>query len=788
VKPETRNSKPETRNSKPETAFHKKLLATFRVEAAEHLKAMTSGLIELEGVAAPEAQVKIIETVLREAHSLKGAARAVTQTAIEAVCQSLESVLVALKRQELGLSAELFDILHQVMDNLHSQLSAFEAAPGTVESPRIASLLRVIEGVIEGVPPATGSFEAPIGEGVQCAITEPEPPRPEEAAAGPRPISLGKPWLTETVRIPAARLDALLLQAEELISAKLTASQRATELHALSDDLAAWKKQWARVYPDLRTIRQWLEKSQRDEAVTRDGHLGRLLEFLDWASDFIKSQESALALLAKSTDQDQRSLAAMVDHLLEETKKVRMMPCASLLEIFPQVVRGLSRDRGKEVELVMRGGEIEVDRRILEEMKDALMHLVRNCIDHGIENPEERVAKGKPPRGTLTIAISPGDGNKVEILVADDGAGIDVGKVLDIAVKIGVLTRDEAARMSAEEALLLAFHSGVSTSPLITDISGRGLGLAIVREKVELLRGTISVESRPDHGATFRTVLPITLAAFRGIPVRAEEQLFVLPTTNVERVLRVSRSDVQTVENRETVSVDGHAVSLVALGDVLELPGRGISPNTRDTIQAVLLASAEKRIAFLVDEVVNEQEVLVKDLGKQLARVRNVAGATITGAGEVVPLLNATDLMKSALKSAAAPAVTGLGIQTRKVGKKSILVVEDSITSRMLLKNILESAGYQVKTAVDGIDALTILRAEMFDILVSDVDMPRMNGLDLTAKIRADKKWAELPVVLVTALGTREDRERGLDVGANAYIVKSDFDQSNLLEVIRRLV
>jgi two-component system chemotaxis sensor kinase CheA len=273
------------------------------------------------------------------------------------------------------------------------------------------------------------------------------------------------------------------------------------------------------------------------------------------------------------------------------------------------------------------------------------------------------------------------------------------------------------------------------------------------------------------------------------------EHLFILPTINVERAARVRKDEIGTVENRDTLHLAGQILSMVRLADALALPvhnkqprpGKEDADDPEGHIPVVVVASGEKRIAFQVDEVVDEQQVLVKGLGRQLSRVRNIAGATILGSGKVVPVLNIPDLMKSAVAAsvaARAPADAGKA-QARP---ERILVAEDSITARTLLKNILETAGYQVATAVDGVDAFTQLRSGEFDLVVSDVDMPRMSGFDLTVRIREDKKLGDLPVVLVTALESREDRERGIDVGANAYIVKSSFDQSNLLEVVRRLI
>jgi two-component system chemotaxis sensor kinase CheA len=280
--------------------------------------------------------------------------------------------------------------------------------------------------------------------------------------------------------------------------------------------------------------------------------------------------------------------------------------------------------------------------------------------------------------------------------------------------------------------------------------------------------------------------LPLTLATFRGVLVESARRLFILPTAQVERVTRFKPQEVQTVEGRRTLALNGRAVALVDLAEVLQLPPTPQKPGAPEATPILVLGAGEQRIAFVVDAVLDEREVLVKRLAKPLSRVRNIAGATVLGSGEVAPILNVADLLKSARAA-------GVGVRTAPViapsaaPAKRILVVEDSITSRMLLKGILESAGYDVKTAVDGIDGFTALRAERFDLVVSDVEMPRMDGFDLTARIRADRGLAEVPVVLVTALESREDRERGIDVGANAYLVKSNLDQSNLLEALRRL-
>jgi two-component system chemotaxis sensor kinase CheA len=469
------------------------------------------------------------------------------------------------------------------------------------------------------------------------------------------------------------------------------------------------------------------------------------------------------------------------------------LPVSTLAEAFPKIIRDLARAKGKEIEVAMRGEELGIDKRVLEEMKDPMIHLLRNCVDHGMQTPQERAAQGKAPCGRISLEFTAMGGGQVEILVSDDGAGIDPEKVRAAAVKAGVISRETAQTLGPEESLALIFQSGVSTSPIITDLSGRGLGLAIVREKAEKLGGTVSVETRIGAGATFRLLLPLNLATFRGVILRVEGRFFVLPSIGIERVLRIDKSEIKSVENREIVRVDGRALPLARLAEVLGLPRRegrepeaaAESSSASEREYLIVLASADKRIAFQADEIIEERQIMVKSLSKELQGLPNVAGATILGNGSVVPVLSVSDLLKSA---ALAPVRTAADNGKAAAKKARILVAEDSITARMLLKNILETAGYAVTTAVDGADAFFQAVNGAFDVVVSDVDMPRMSGFELCAKIRSEARLAPLPVVLVTALESRDDRERGIEAGANAYIVKSAFDQGNLLEIVARLL
>lgn len=755
--------------------FLRRLRVAFKSEAGERLTAISSGLLQLEGPSdgQPEA---ILEGIFREAHSLKGAARAVNMTEVEAVCQALESAFSSIKKGEIQTSTTTLDVIYDAVELLKEIISAPAEKPAVLEPKRqeevLARLsqLKASDSPAAPIPPPLSKEPAPPDAPPGSPSPQPavvvSPAAPSEAAsqeetAPPAPPVPGRGApLSETVRIATAKLDSLFLQVQEMLALKLTARQRVSDLRELSELVESWNR----------------ETANASAGLSNPSHQA-----------YSAPLETRLKRLVKMAEQDYRSLSGMVDHLLADMKKVLLLPVSSLLETLPMMVRELSRDQGKEVELLLKGGEIEMDRRILEEMKDPLIHLLRNSIDHGIEPPEERLRRQKPRRAAIRVQVAQMASNRVEMTISDDGAGIDLARVREVALQRGLPGGQDPGKLTDQEALMLIFQSDISTSPIITNLSGRGLGLAIVRERVEKLGGHIAVTSTLHVGTVFRILLPVTLATFRGILVRCGERFFVVPTANVDRVLRVRPRDVVTVENRETIALGTQRVSLVGLDAVLELPSAVVERKPEEQIPILVVVSGDKRVGFRVDEIVNEQEVLLKPLGHQLARIRNIAGATVLGSGAVVPILHPADLIKSAVT--AAP--TGsFGVERREAREEKgrILVAEDSITSRTLLKNILEGAGYQVRVAVDGADALALLKTEPIDLVVSDIEMPRMNGFDLTARIRADSRLSQLPVILVTGLESREDREHGIEVGANAYLIKSSFDQSNLLDIIERLI
>jgi two-component system chemotaxis sensor kinase CheA len=825
-----------------EEEFLKRLKNTFRIESDEHVQTISSGLLNLDKNPSPQDKAQILETIYREAHSLKGAARAVGMRDVEKVCQAMETVFSMLKKDEIQAESWILDVLMDSIEGASKLVTSEEAIPIVELLHRLSQIIEnsaesqnELEDVKKDFPSsdvATNPNHPTVSIGTEVIynnskteISDPENKtfdaeeevsqrkEPEIVVLTPQasikgtlaaqsqpnfnphacvpgapsePKRLGQ---SETIRIKTSKLDSLLYQVEEMVSIKMAANQRASDLRNLKSSLDLQKKQWLKIYPEVRILKNLVETLEaRDAWGTSRSYLLKMIDFLEANEDTIKGLESKLKTINSMAENDSRQAASMVNDLLDDMKSVLMLPSSTLLEILPRLVRDLARDQGKKIKLTIEGGDTEIDRRILEEMKDPLIHLARNSIDHGLERPTDRTRRGKTEEGSLAISIAQLGTKKVEILVADDGAGIDVEKVKQAAIRKNLITEQELRGLNPDETTALIFKSEISTSPIITDLSGRGLGLAIVREKVEKLGGTVTVESRLGIGTVFHIQLPVTLATFRGTLVQVGTELFIVPTSNVIRVSRVRRDSIGTVENRDTITMKGRVLPLVRLADVLEIKSEPKLGQASEFVTVLILGASDQKIAFSVNAILNEQEVLVKSLGRQLSRVRNVSAATVLGSGQVALILNVSDLILSAMRIAGVGLVAHTQRPEDEEKTKSILVVEDSITSRMLLKNILESAGYEVQTAVDGADAWSTLKTANFDLVVSDVEMPRMDGFELTAKIRSQEDLKSIPVVIVTSLESREDRERGIDVGANAYIVKSGFEQNNLLSVVKRLL
>lgn len=750
-------------------AFHEQLRETFKLEAAERLQEIANGLLEIENAPSNIIRAPAIEGVFRAAHSLKGAARAVEFVEVESLCEPLEELFSAWKRGHGLVLPSDFDAAHHLLNGIASELAGSSEPDAT--PPTVASTIHA----------STASPE-------NASQIKREPSAIADATSK---VAFGSKGIGNTVRVPVSVIDAHLAETEELLIAKLVTARHAAGLRELAVRFDDYWRTWATIEAAMRATE--LARSGRAAAseAPSPNDWERLKDLLEWSRDYLKDIGNRMASLARSATHDQVAVGKLVDDLMEGARSLRRLPFSSLSTGFPKVVRDLCHSQNKEADLTIRGGDVEFDRVILDELKDPLIHLLRNSIDHGVATPADRVSQGKPPRASIALSASRIVGGTMEVVLVDDGVGIDPSLVRASAVRQGAISVEDAASLSDAEARALIFRSAVSTSDTVNRVSGRGLGLAIVREKVEALGGEVTVDSQVGVGTRFRIVVPTVRASMRGVVMRVKDQIFVVLATLVDRVMRVKRSDIRSVEARHTIILDGYAVPLLSLAHVLEMRAAPMEPIFAGgtVVEIIVLGDGDNRTAFAVDAILGEQLMLLKRFKKPLERMRNVAAAAVLSSGQLVPVLHVFDLLQSA-HNGATPFVFD-DTQPQSPAQpvvQSILVAEDSITTRMLIKNILEAAGYRVETAVDGLDAFARLRSEHFDLVVSDVEMPRLNGFDLTTQIRADRRLSEIPVVLVTALETAEDRIRGIDAGANAYLSKDGFDQLKLLETVRDLV
>jgi two-component system, chemotaxis family, sensor kinase CheA len=706
-----------------------RLRAMFRLEAAEHLRAIGAELDAIAVDPATEGPDRL-ENLFRVMHTLKGAARSVGIAEFENACHRCETLLSDLIQTRAPLDANVIRFVQEAADTL----SGFVA--GTLDAEDLA---RIAPGM-----PNASTTEAPSESTeryVEPGATPPEAVRPQAGTADSP---------AQSIRVETARLDRLVVLTENLLGPKLAAAEHAVRA--------------AEIVGELREIRA----RRTADADTLNA---------------LRSIETLAHGLATALRADQRTLLSTIDDLYAELLRVRLTPAASILEGFPLMVRDLCRSTGKDVAWHSTGEHLEIDRKVLGLVKDPLIHLVRNAIDHGIESPHDREAIGKPRRGNVSVAIAPIDGGRISIEVADDGRGFALDAIRDAAVRSRLSSAEHVAAMSDADVAELAFDAGVSTSPVVTTISGHGRGLAIVRESIERVEGRISTHSSPGSGTVIRLELPASIVTYRALLINAERTPFLFPLEAIDRAFPVPRDQVAPALARGLFTVGDEELPFGSLGTVLGLDRASPIGAERSELPCLVVRSGDRRGIVLLDDIAGEHEVVIKDLRPPLRRVRNILATGLLGTGDLVLVLRPLDVLL-ALQSPPQRQSNTVADAPRVV---RVLVVDDSITTRTMERSLFETAGYRVRVAADGLDGWNVLQNESIDLVVSDVDMPRMDGFELTTRIRAHPKFAELPVVLVSALETREDKDRGLRAGANAYVLKSGFDQTALLEIVRRL-
>ena len=753
--------------------IRERLLEAFQIEYREHLEAIRSLLEELSQRSDGSGIAQLDET-FRRAHSLKGAARAVDLPPVEQIAHRLETLFAKIRGGEIRLDLAVKGVIGRVLDTIEDWVAANSAA---LALPDTAVAMSELDALLAGcrpaaVTPTMAPPPTPMASPVPAAETSfeaatPQPLPPAEESERPVPARAD-----ETVRVRAVHLDRLLRSSNELVTETLIQRQLTHQLVEIDRSLADFDKQWRRVRKVASSMIREVADHDRSSALDRQ----------------FEALEQSLRVLTRDARYNRRvqqktgwTLRQLGGELQQEVRQVRMVPAESIFGGFRKMVRDLARDAGKKVEVQVAGLDVEADRMVLQGLKDPVMHLLRNALSHGVEQPEIRTAAGKPAHATVSLRFDVSDGRLV-VLVEDDGKGVDYDAIRRKAVERGALSEAEAATLERQALLDLIFDPGFSTARVLDDLSGRGMGLSVVREAAAMMNGTIEVRRREPAGTCFRMSVPLSVSTQRLFLVECQGHVYALPTEGVDRLYRVKADDVGTVEGKSVVYLGGAQLPLLSLAHLLAL-GESAVKVTRNVVPLVVLKNGERRVAVAIDGFLSIREGLVKDIGVPGARGTMVAGGMLMEDGGIALVLNPFEIVETFRKSGSIRVLTTV---EKPVERRVpvILVVDDSLTTRTLEKSILEAHGYQVRLAFDGLEALGRLRAEHIDLVISDIQMPRLDGFGLLQAIKNEAAFKSLPVILVSSLEAREDRERGLALGADAYVVKRKFDQKELLETI----
>ncbi|MFM7148796.1 MAG: response regulator, partial [Gemmataceae bacterium] len=750
----------------------------FREEVRVSALLLQDGLLDLgKQTATPET----MEGLIRATHSLRGAAKIVGLDQPSRLAAAMETTLSTLHQGSATMAPATLPALHQGTALLVQLIDVQpEEAQGWIDrhQKQLLSLLDQIENLTTESTPSTASVgglpssieEEPIPV-VKITTTSPgAEARPAEQLPGPASSPVAVEPAEAVVRVTAQSLNRLMsLAGESLVQARWLQpfSMALLKLKKHQDRLAGLLESLSdqhRMDQGTEHLQGLLEETRKQATLCRQVLGERMREFEDQAG--------------QAEDLNSR--------LYREVIVSRMRPFADGAHGFPRLVRDMARNLGKQVKLDIQGMTTEVDRDILEKLEVPLMHLLRNAVDHGIETPELRKEKGKPEQGTIRLEVVHRAG-MLAITVRDAGRGVDLPRLQRKIVERGLTTNELASTMSEAELLEFLFLPGLSTAREVTEYSGRGVGLDVVQDSIRKVGGSVRITSVLDKGTTFHLQLPITLSVLRAVLVDIAGEPFAFPHNRIDRLLRVPRSSIRSLEHRQFIHVDGQNVGLVLAAQLLDLVA---TEQPEDEVPVVLMSDGSGLYGLIVDAFRGEQDLVVRPLDRRLGKVPNVSAAAILDDGAPVLIADIEDLIRSMDHFIQSGTLRRYDAIHKNIAskKKRILVVDDSITVREVERQLLRSAGYEVDVAVDGQDGWNQARTGMYDMIVSDIDMPRMTGLEFLKALRNHEQLRNIPVVIVSYKDREAERRQGLELGANYYLTKSSFHDNRFLQTVRDLI
>lgn len=737
----------------------------FRLEAESQAEVLTAGLLELErSPAAPAA----LERCMRAAHSLKGAARVVDLGSGVMVAHAMEDGFVAAQQGRLRLDAQIIDAMLRGIDLLLMMARTDDDASATSldVAARAQAYVQTLQTALEGgAPPAVEATPGPNADAVPPVRASPSTP---DAALGP---ALESPAGDERIlRVTAHNLDRLLALAGE-------SRVESRWIKSFGDALLRFKRLHQEIGRDLDALRESLPRVADEEG---PGHVA----YAALRNRLQQVQHELVQRLAELETHDRRA-ESLSSRLYDEALACRMRPFRDGTGGFPRMVRDLGKSLGKAVRLEQSGDATPVDRDVLERLEAPLTHLLRNAVDHGIESPDDRRAAGKPAEGVVSLQASH-SGGMLQVTVSDDGRGIDCEQLRAAVVSRGLARVDMADQFSEQELLEFLFLPGFTMKPTVSEVSGRGVGLDVVQDTLRQVRGSVRIATERGRGTRFVLKLPLTLSVVRALIVQIGGEPYGLPLAYVDRVLRVAAGELRLLEGRQHADLDGVPLGLVPAHQVLGLSAGASDPASTPVI---VLGDVHGRYGLVVERLLGERELVVQALDPRLGKIKDISAGALMADGTPLLIVDVEDLLHSVRKLVSAGQLQRLGTVTAAaVKRKRVLVVDDSLTVRELERKLLDTHGYEVDVAVDGIDGWNALRTQPFDLVVTDVDMPRLDGIELVRRLKADPALRSVPVMIVSYKDREADRRRGLEAGADYYLAKGSFQDRALLDAVVDLI
>ncbi|UQS15668.1 hybrid sensor histidine kinase/response regulator [Pseudomonas sp. HS6] len=757
----------------PEQMRDASLLELFSLEAEAQTLVLSAGLLALER---NPTQADQLESCMRAAHSLKGAARIVGIDSGVSVAHVMEDCLVSAQEGRLFLRPEHIDALLQGTDLLMRI-----ATPANGPQPAdIEAYVALMGGLLD---PAAAALVPTAPSAPPMAELQLQPPPVVESTPVEIPVETAEPEpaLRKSKRTTEGGERVLRVTAERLNSLLDLSSKSLVETQRLKPHLATMQRLKRMQNNGLRALES-LNVHLKEHALSLEAQ-----EALEDARRLLSESQQLLAEKNAELDEFAWQASQRAQVLYDTALACRMRPFADVLSGQVRMVRDLGRSLGKQVRLEIEGEKTQVDRDVLEKLEAPLTHLLRNAVDHGIETPEERLLKGKPEEGLIRLRASHQAGLLV-LELSDDGNGVDLEKVRRSIVERQLSPAETAAQLSEEELLTFLFLPGFSLRDKVTEVSGRGVGLDAVQHMVRQLRGAVVLEQTAGEGSRFHLEVPLTLSVVRSLVVEVGDEAYAFPLAHIERMCDLAPDDIVQVEGRQHFWHEGRHVGLVAASQLLQRPA---SQNSGDTLKVVVIRERDAIYGVAVERFIGERTLVVLPLDERLGKVQDISAGALLDDGSVVLIVDVEDMLRSVdklLNTGRLERIARHGHQAAEAARKRILVVDDSLTVRELQRKLLLNRGYDVAVAVDGMDGWNALRSEDFDLLITDIDMPRMDGIELVSLLRRDNRLQSLPVMVVSYKDREEDRRRGLDAGADYYLAKASFHDDALLDAVVELI